>query len=55
MQIPFNPETIFSSSTTEVTRSKVPGGWLVTVVINGRNSFEFTTNFIIDPEWKWEV
>jgi hypothetical protein len=55
MQIPFKPETIFTNSTTEVMRAKVPGGWLVNIVVNGRNSFEFTTSFIADPEWQWEV
>ncbi len=56
MLLPFEFETIYSLNATEVTRSKVPGGWMVNILVNSpRGTACFSTTFVVDPEHKWEV
>lgn len=56
MLLPFNIEEICMTSTTQFTRAKVPGGWLVYALLNApRGNVDFTCSFVADPEWQWEV
>lgn len=56
MQLPFEFEEICLTSTAQVSRAKVPGGWLVYVILNSpRGVSNFTSNFIEDAEHKWEA
>lgn len=51
----FDFEQIYSNNVTQVTRSQVPGGWLVNILVNApRGQACMTTTFINDPEWLWQ-
>jgi hypothetical protein len=52
--IPFAWEEVNNTSTASTARAKVPGGWLVNVILNGRTTMMSTT-FVADPEWSWEI
>jgi hypothetical protein len=54
-ELEFEFEEIADYPNSTVTRAKVPGGWLVSIVMSGRGGFEFTTNFVADPEWNWKI
>lgn len=53
--IPFELEEIHSSALTCVNRAKVPGGWLVMIGVHSHGGAHFTTNFIEDAAWDWEL
>jgi len=55
MPIPFDPEVIFTNATTEISRVKVKNGWIVNMIVNGRNGFALTSTFVLDSDWSWEV
>lgn len=54
--LPFKFEEIEMTPTTQVTRAQVPGGWLITILVNAPHGAAcLTTTFVYDPEWRWEV
>lgn len=56
MKIPFEFEEIYSTNQTQVTRNKVPGGWMVNILVNApHGNAVFTTTFIVDPNHEWSV
>lgn len=56
MLIPFVFEDIATTQTTQVSRAKVAGGWLVYTVMNSpRGTTNLTCNFVKDPLWTWSV
>ena len=55
MLIPFVFEEVCNTATASVTRAKVPGGWLVTIIVSTRGGTPVTTTFISDPEWSWSL
>ncbi len=56
MRLPYEFEQICVTDTAQVTRAKVPGGWIVYTIVNSpRGSTSLTSDFISDPEWEWEI
>ena len=56
MLIPFEFEPVYVINNTEVTRAKVPGGWMVTILVNTpRGTACFSTTFLSDPDHAWRV
>ncbi len=56
MLMPFEFERIASTSTTEVSRAKVPGGWIVYTLTNAPHSNSLLTSiFVAEPEHLWEI
>jgi len=55
MLIPFVWEEIDVTPTTSTARAKVPGGWLVNILCNGRPNFEMSTTFVADEKHEWDT
>jgi len=55
MLIPFVWEEIDVTPTTSTARAKVPGGWLVNFLCNGRPNFEMSTTFVADEKHEWDT
>lgn len=56
MVLPFEFEDVKETTTATVTRAKVYGGWVVTIIVMPvRGSTMMTTTFVADSEWAWEL
>jgi hypothetical protein len=55
MLIPFEWEIICNTDTSQTSRAKVPFGWLVLTMVNGRTNITTPTVFVADPDHSWTV